>query len=96
MLKKGNEMSKLIMVETLSQFRIRYVLEVPDDKTEFTLADVELRELDDEFSQKHLGEVLVGHREISYDEFFKLHDEDNGFESWTPEQKMQCIRKNVE
>ena len=89
-------MSKLIMVETLSQFRIRYVLEVRDDKTEFTLADVELQEIDDEFSQKHLGEVLVGHREISYDEFFKLHDADNQCESWTPEQKMRCIRKNVE
>jgi hypothetical protein len=93
-------MSKYVLVETLSQFRQRYVIEVPDDHNdkEFPCTAVQWAEdtvtLEEmkEFSQKWLGETIIGSREITRDEIIKFCDEDNDYlKSWTEEHKMTLV-----
>ena len=93
-------MSKYVLVETLSQYRMRYVIEVPDDHNDgevpcsaITWAEdtVTMEEMK-EFSQKWLGETIIGSREIEKSEILRLCDEDNAYlTSWTEEQKMNLV-----
>lgn len=93
-------MSKYVLVETLSQFRQRYVIEVPDDHNdkEFPCTAVQWAEdtvtMEEmkEFSQKWLGETIIGSREVTRDEIIKVCDEDNDYlKSWAEEQKMNLV-----
>ena len=78
-----------VLVETISQFRQRYVVEVPKGKSEYALDSVTTEDVK-EFSQKHLGETVVSHRVISEKDALDLFDEDNDYlQGWTDEQKMQ-------
>ena len=66
-------MKKLVLVDCLSQFRIRYVVEVEDD-IDHALDEVIMRENDgdfQEFSQVHLGHISTAHREISKEQYEK-------------------------
>lgn len=88
-------MKKLVMVEMLSAFRIRYVVEV-EDNIEHALDEVVCREMDNdfkEFSQKHLEPTsFISHREINKEEYLKMFDEDNDYlRSWTDDQKFSFI-----
>jgi hypothetical protein len=87
-------MKKLVMVETISQHRVRYVVEV-EDNIEHALDEYVWREHDPEFkefSQMHLGNVIFSHREISGDEYLKIFNEDNDYlSSWPEEQKKTLI-----
>ena len=87
-------MKKLVMVDTISQHRVRYVVEV-EDNIEHAVDEVVYREHDTEFkefSQMHLGNVIFSHREISQDEYLKLFNEDNDYLSeWPEEQKKRLI-----
>lgn len=90
-------MKKLVLVESLSQFLIRHVVEV-EDNIEHAVDEV-VCNMDNpdltEFSQKHLGMVVISHREITQDEFLKLFDQDNDYlASWSEEQKLKLINKN--
>lgn len=88
-------MSKLVLVDTISTFHIRYVIEVADDDVDKATDIVELGETQDEFSQKHLGETVISQRVVSLDEYLEIFDKDNDYlKSWTPEQKMKCIHIN--
>lgn len=89
--------TKLVLVETVSQFRMRYVVEVPvgtftmngeeRDKAEWALDTVVMEEAK-EFSQHHLGETIVSHRELTQEEYLKLFDVDNDYlKDWDAEQK---------
>lgn len=93
-------MSKYVLVDTLSQYRMRYVIEVPDDHNdkEFPCSaiqwaeDTVVMEEMKEFSQKWLGETIIGSREVTRDEILKTCDEDNDYlKSWTEEQKMNLV-----
>jgi hypothetical protein len=93
-------MSKYVLVDTLSQYRMRYVIEVPDDHNdkEFPCSaiqwaeDTVVMEEMKEFSQKWLGETIIGSREVTRDEILKACDEDNNYlKSWTEEQKMNLV-----
>ncbi len=78
-----------VLVETISQFRQRYVVEVPKGKSEYALDSVTTEDVK-EFSQKHLGETIVSHRVISEKDAMDLFDKDNDYlQGWTDEQKMQ-------
>ncbi len=78
-----------VLVETISQFRQRYVVEVPKGKSEYALDSVTTEDVK-EFSQKHLGETIVSHRVISEKDALDLFDEDNDYlQGWNDEQKMQ-------
>lgn len=84
-----------VMVEAVSTFRHRYMVEVPvgidrygKDKSEWALDTVTMGEAK-EFSQKHLGEQIVSHRIITKDEALSLCDVDNDYsKSWDEETKI--------
>ena len=81
----------LVMVECVSQFRQRYVIEVDAEYPEYALDDVAMERYK-EFSQVHLGEVIVSHRVVSVDEVLAICDEDNAYvKSWSDEKKLQVF-----
>jgi len=89
-------MKKLVMVDCISQFRIRYAVEVEDD-IDHALDEVVMREHDEEFyefSQEHLGLNIVSHREITKEEYLSMFNKDNDYLSdWNEEQKLKYINK---
>ena len=91
-------MKKLVMVDCLSQFRIRYCVEVEDD-IDHALDEVVMEYSNFEFlefSQEHLSPspVFISHREISKDEYLKMFDQDNDYlKSWPEEKKLGFINK---
>lgn len=79
----AKEKTQLVLVETISQFRMRYVVEVPEgidnygnDKALWALDTVTMEE-GVEFSQKWLGETIVSHRVIDKAEAVHLFAEDD-------------------
>lgn len=93
-------MSKYVMVECVSTFRQRYVIEVPDNHNdgefpcsaiqwaEDTVTSEEMKE----FSQLWLGETIVSSREVDEKEILRVCDEDNDYcKSWTDEQKLKTF-----
>ena len=87
-------MKKLVMVDCISQFRIRFAVEV-EDNIDHALDEVIMKENDQyfhEFSQEHLGMMPISHREINKEEYLKMFDQDNDYlKSWTEEQKLNFI-----
>jgi hypothetical protein len=87
---------KLYLVETISMFRIRYVVEAEDEShalDEVTYHATGGEELT-EFSQKHIDEVIVSSRKISDKSYLKLFDKDNDYlKNWNEEQKIKYINK---
>ena len=97
-------MSKFVLVDTISQFRMRYVIEVPDDHNdgehpctaEDWAADTVTCEEMKEFSQSWLGETIVSTREISKEEIIPLCDKENQYcQSWNDEQKMKAFVTDI-
>lgn len=84
---------KLYLVETVSIFRQRYVVEARESEHASDEVVMGLgREDFQEFSQKHVDEMITSTREISVDEYLKLFDEDNDYLSkWSVSKKMQSI-----
>ena len=60
----------LFVVETISQFRTRYVIECQE--AEHAADTVTMNEAD-EFSQMHLGETILTTREITYEDFTRMN-----------------------
>lgn len=80
------------MVETISMFRIRYVIEAEcaeHAKDEVTMNnDGNLRE----FSQYHVDEMITSTREIDQNEYLRMFDEDNDYlREWTEDQKLSFV-----
>jgi hypothetical protein len=86
---------KLYIVETVSMFRMRYVVEAleeehANDEVVCGLGNTDFQE----FSQHHVDEVITGSREITKEEYIKMFDKDNDYmQSWSEEQKMSFINK---
>jgi len=92
-------MAKYVMVECLSQFLQRYMIEVPEDSSvspiEYAEDTVTMQEMK-EFSQKYLGEVIIGSRELTYDEVIQFCDKDNDYaKNWDKEQKLYSFVTEV-
>ena len=80
-----------VMVETVSQFRQRYMVEAPADHPEYALDDVTC-ETAKEFSQHWVGETIMSHRVVSKEEALKLCDEDNSYcSSWDDDKKVSVF-----
>jgi hypothetical protein len=81
-----------VLVETVSMFRQRYMIEVPATNPDWALDDVTM-ETPKEFSQQHIGETIVSHRVMpSIDEALALCDIDNDYcRGWTNEQKLKAF-----
>lgn len=85
-------MSKLVLVDAISTFHIRYVIEVSDNEVDKAIEVVKLGQAQDEFSQKHLGETVISQREVSVDEYLELFDKDNDhLKDWSSDQKMRYV-----
>ena len=83
-----------VLVECVSTFRERYMVEVPKGKTEWSLDTVTMNEAK-EFSQEHLGEQIVSHRIVSKEEALALCDTDNDYtKSWEEKMKIQTFFTN--
>ncbi len=84
-------MSKWVLVETVSMFRMRYMVEAPDAHPEYAMDTVTMNEAK-EFSQEHLGETIISHRVVSEEEALQICDQDNDYlKSWTTEQKKASL-----
>lgn len=67
-----------VLVETVSQHRIRYVVEVPDDHPEWALDTVTVEEAC-EFSQHYLGETIISDRIVNKEEIVDVFRKDNDY-----------------
>jgi hypothetical protein len=83
------------LVETISMFRNRYVVETNEESDALDEVTINLEIYNDEwkeFSQKHIAENISSSREISDDEYLELFDKDNGYLSdWPDEKKWQFV-----
>ena len=79
------------LVETVSMFRMRYVIEannVEHAKSEVTANMGELYE----FSQLHVDEMITSVREIDQSEYLRQFDEDNEcLKDWADEDKLSFV-----
>ena len=92
-----------VLVETVSMFRQRYMVEVPvgvdrygKNKADWALDTVTLSEAK-EFSQEHLGENIVSHRVINMEDALALCDVDNDYaKNWSSDVKVNTFFTKVE
>ena len=89
---------KLFLVETVSIFRQRYVVEAKN--AEHAQDEVVIATTGDydenwkEFSQHHVDECITSTRELTQEKYLKLFDQDNDYlKSWSTEQKLNFINK---
>lgn len=98
-LEKVMEETELVLVDCISTFRMRYVVEVPKGKSEWALDTVTCQEAK-EFSQEHIGENIVSHRVVSKEEVIELCDQDNSYlKTWDDDKKLEAFvtwRKDYE
>ena len=88
---KKEATTEWVLVETVSQFRERYMVEVPIGKALWALDTVTMNEAK-EFSQEHLGETIVSHRVVSVEEALVLCDKDNAYcSAWSDDKKMDAF-----
>ena len=88
---KKNINNVWVMVETVSMFRQRYVVQAPADHPEYALDDVTM-ETAKEFSQEWIGEQIVSHRVVSQEEALAQCDKDNNYaSSWSDEHKVSTF-----
>lgn len=84
---------KKYLVETVSMFRIRYVVEAKDVEhasDEVVCNNGNLKE----FSQRHIDENVISIREVSDIDYLDLFDIDNDYlKTWTNEQKFDFVNK---
>ena len=80
------------LVETVSLYRIRYVVEA--NEATHAADEVVMNNVEDEFSQKHLDEIVTSTREITDEEYLKLFEEDNDYlMSWDEASKFKFVHK---
>ena len=83
------------MVDVMSTFRMRYVVEAEEES--HALDEVVCRETEPdfkEFSQEHIGTHIFSSREISKDEYLEMFDKDNDYlRNWSNKQKLNHINK---
>jgi len=89
--KEQEPATEWVLVDAVSTFRMRYMVEVPKGKSEWALDTVSMNEAK-EFSQEHIGEQIVSHRVVSFDEAIAISDIDNHYcKKWTTEQKVNAF-----
>lgn len=79
----SKEKTQFVLVETILQYRMRYVVEVPvgidDHGVDTSLWALDTVTCDEakEFSQKYLGETISSHRVVNKKEILSMHDNDH-------------------
>lgn len=80
-----------VMVDTVSQFRMRYMVEVPADHPEYALDTVACAEAK-EFSQEWIGENIVSHHVLTEKEALAQCDIDNDYcKAWPEDKKIDAF-----
>ena len=80
-----------VLVETVEMYRMRYVVECPEDNPEYAIDIVKSRKAN-EFSQKHLGETVISSAFVLEKYLLALCDSDNDLKGqWT---KAKMIASN--
>lgn len=80
-----------VLVETVSTFRHRYMVEVPVGKSEWALDTVTMDEAV-EFSQEHLGFHIVSNRVVGLEEALEICVEDNDYAAtWSDDKKIEVF-----
>ena len=88
---KKETTTEWVLVECISTFRQRYMVEVPKGKEVWALDTVALN-VAKEFSQEHLGETIVSHRVVSVEEALSVCDKDNAYcSSWSTDKKIDTF-----
>jgi len=83
--------TELVLVETVSMYRIRYMVEVPKGKALWALDTMVCNEAT-EFSQEFIDENIVTHRVVSLDEARELCDQDNEYaKNWDAAHKIKVF-----
>lgn len=83
--------TEIVLVETVSMFRMRYAVRVPKGKSEWALDTVTCDNAN-ELSQEHLTETIVSHRVISEKEYLEIYDKDNAYlREWDDDKKLEQI-----
>jgi hypothetical protein len=84
---------KLYLVETVSMFRMRYVVEAREESHAMDEVVMEVGNHEfQEFSQKHIDEVIVSTRELSAIDYMDLFNQDNDYlKTWHDEEKLKFI-----
>ena len=86
---KKKEETEWVLVECVSMFRERYMVEVPKGKELWALDTVTMNEAK-EFSPEHLGEQIVSHRVVTKEEALALCNKDNDYcTSWEDDVKIK-------
>jgi hypothetical protein len=86
---------QFVLVECISMFRQRYVVEVPAGKAEWALDTVVMQEAK-EFSQEHIGENIVSHRVMSKEQVLALCNIDNDYaNNWNDKLKIDTFVTKV-
>lgn len=95
-----------IVVTTISQFRMRYVMhkddlqklntEVEVNPIEWAEDTITCNECED-FSQEHLGEIIIDTTTMTEEEMLELFNKDNAYLSqWPDEYKVKWTRRLIE
>ena len=80
--------TKIVMVDTVLSYRMRYAVEIPEDGDVAQALDIVQNHKAAEFSQQYLGEQVSAHRVVSNEQFLEQFDADNDYlAAWTDEQK---------
>jgi len=80
------------LVETVSVFRMRYVVEAKNASDARDEVTMNLGDNFHEMSQVHLDEMISSTREIDTAEYVRIFDEDNVYlKDWDEEQKLQFV-----
>jgi len=92
---------KYVLVDTVSMFRIRYAVGVPDNITDdeaLTWAkDSVTMEECEEFSQYHIGESISDASILTKESLLSQFDKDNDyFINWPEDKKMQNVKVMVD
>ena len=87
--------NKLYVVDVVSTFRMRYVVEAKSEEHALDEVTMEESNLDfKEFSQEHIGTHIFSSREIDTRQYLELFEKDNHYlKNWTDEQKLNLINK---
>ena len=85
-----------VLVDCVSTYRMRYMVQVPKGKTDWALDTVTMEEAK-EFSQEHIGEQIISHRVVSKKYALELSDIDNDYTvAWNEETKMKNFFTTLE
>lgn len=80
-----------VLVETISTMRHRYMIETPEDHPEWAMDSVVMEDAG-EFSQKHIGELIMDYKILSEADVLSMCDEDNEvYKSWPDENKLNVF-----